>query len=200
MSDPFKLIVGLGNPGPEHSDNRHNAGFWCADAIADKFSVQFRPETKFFGEVCRLRIKGDEYWLLKPSTYMNNSGRSVQAMLSFYKFDVSELLVIHDEIDLEPGDVRLKKGGGHGGQNGLRDIFSQLGDRQFSRLRIGVGHPGDKHKVVNHVLGRASSDDQEKINEAIDRALKCLPSILKGDTQKAMNELHSDSKKAKTEK
>lgn len=194
MPEPFKIIVGLGNPGAEHVDTRHNAGFWCADALADEYTGTFRSEAKFFGDVCRIQIKGDEYWLLKPSTYMNNSGRSVQAMLSFYKFDVSELLVIHDEIDLEAGDVRLKKGGGHGGQNGLRDIISQLGSQQFSRLRIGVGHPGDKHKVVNHVLGRASKDDQDKINEAIERALKCLPMILKGDTQKAMNELHGNSK------
>lgn len=195
MPIAIKLIVGLGNPGPEHTETRHNAGFWCIDQFAENQDVQFKQQSKFQAEVAQLRLSGKDYWLMKPQTFMNHSGRAVQAMMSFYKIDVEELLVIHDEIDLPPGTVRFKKGGGHGGQNGLRDIINSIGSPNFARLRIGVGHPGDKHKVVNHVLGRANKADQENINLAIERAVKTLPLIISGKTQKAMNELHSEPEK-----
>ena len=191
MTTSIKLIVGLGNPGTEHSDTRHNAGFWCVDAIADEYGGQFRQDAKFHGETCRVKVESEDCWLLKPTTYMNHSGRSVQAMVSFYKLSISEVLIIHDEIDLDPGTARLKTGGGHGGQNGLRDIINQLGDKSFARLRIGVGHPGDKHKVVNHVLGRASRDDQEKINQSIEQSLHIIPYLIQGEMQRAMTALHT---------
>lgn len=188
----MKLIVGLGNPGPEHIETRHNAGFWCIDRLAEQCHASFKQQSKFQAEVSQTSINGSELWLMKPLTYMNHSGRAASAMMSFYKLDIEQLLVIHDEIDLPPGTVRYKTGGGHGGQNGLRDIINSLGSPKFSRLRIGVGHPGDKHKVVNHVLGRANKDEQLAIDSAIGRAVDCLPWIVAGDVQKAMNVLHSD--------
>ena len=191
MNKPFKLIVGLGNPGPEHTHTRHNAGFWCIDNIAESNSVQFKPESKFQGDISRLSLNGNDYWLLKPTTFMNNSGRSVQAMMAFYKITPKELLVMHDEIDLPPGTVRFKTGGGHGGQNGLRDIIRSLGSNDFSRIRIGVGHPGDKHRVVGHVLGRPDADELHAIEHSIDRVMDSAALLLSGDVQKAMNELHT---------
>ena len=195
MTNKIKLIAGLGNPGSEYAITRHNAGFWCIDQFADRYNLSFKQHTKFQAEVAQLCEDRLDVWLMKPQTYMNHSGRAVQAMMSFYKFDVEELLVIHDEIDLPPGKVKFKIGGGHGGQNGLRDIINALGSPKFARLRIGVGHPGDKHKVVNHVLGRASNDEQDLIQSAIDRAVDNIPLLIKGRTDKAMNALHSDLKK-----
>lgn len=191
MSDKIKLIVGLGNPGQEYQQTRHNAGFWCLDLLAEKHQANFKIQSKFQSEISQVSIDGHDVWLLKPQTFMNNSGRAVQATMAFYKIKIEELLVIHDEIDLPPGTARFKTGGGHGGQNGLRDIISSLGNKNFSRLRIGVGHPGDKHKVANYVLGRASKADQEVIDHVVAHSVDNIPTFIAGDAQKAMNALHT---------
>ena len=187
-----KLIVGLGNPGSEYEQTRHNAGFWFLDELARKKNLSFRTEKKFSGDTARFQHDGEDVWLLKPMTYMNLSGQSVQAMANFYKIQVDEILVVHDELDLPVETIRLKKGGGHGGHNGLRDIASKMGGNNFLRLRVGIGHPGDKNKVSNHVLKKASMDDQITIERNIERALTVLPQVIDGDIQKAMNELHTD--------
>jgi PTH1 family peptidyl-tRNA hydrolase len=181
---PIRAIVGLGNPGAKYEDTRHNAGFWFVDRLARRYGGQFRPEAKFFGEVCKVRIGAGDVWLLKPTTFMNRSGQSVNALLNFYKIGMAELLVAHDEIDLPPGDIRLKVGGGHGGHNGLRDIIPGVG-KDFVRLRVGVGHPGHKDQVADYVLARASRAEQEAIEAALDRA------EVAGELQRAMNELHA---------
>ncbi|OOG23296.1 aminoacyl-tRNA hydrolase [Thioalkalivibrio denitrificans] len=187
---PVQLVVGLGNPGPRYTETRHNAGFWFVDALARKHGGSFRPESKFAGEATRIRLDGRELWLLKPQTYMNRSGQSVKLLSAFYKVPVEAILVVHDEIDLPPGDVRLKRAGGHGGHNGLRDIMSHLGG-DFLRLRIGVGHPGHKDEVVDYVLQRPSRDDEEQILHAIDRALDVMPEVAAGELERAMHKLHS---------
>jgi len=186
------LIVGLGNPGSEYERTRHNAGFWFLDELARQQNVSFKVEKKFHGEVARYKHEGEDVWLLKPMTYMNLSGQAVQAVANFYKIKLEEILVVHDELDLSVDTARLKKDGGHGGHNGLRDIASKMGGNNFLRLRIGIGHPGDKSKVTNHVLKKASADDQISIERNIDRALSVLPLVIEGDVQKAMNELHTD--------
>jgi len=186
----IRLIAGLGNPGPEYDQTRHNAGFWFVDELARRHGGQFRREGKFAGEVCRLHLGGQEVWLLKPQTYMNRSGQSLKLMTTFYKIDIGEVLVAHDEIDLPPGTTRLKRGGGHGGHNGLRDIMAQLG-KDFWRLRIGVGHPGSKEQVVNYVLGRPGRDEDTLIRQDIDAAADLADRIVGGEIQKAMNQLHA---------
>jgi peptidyl-tRNA hydrolase, PTH1 family len=186
----IKLIVGLGNPGPEYTKTRHNAGFWFVDKLAQEFSCQFAAESRFHGEAARISSAGIDCRLLKPLTFMNESGRAVQAVLDYFKIDIDEMLVAHDEIDLDSGIVRLKQGGGHGGHNGLRDIIRKTGVKDFLRLRIGVGHPGQRDDVTPHVLGRASKDDQELINTAIENALSVMPLVFNDDVQKAMNKLH----------
>ena len=186
------LIVGLGNPGSEYENTRHNAGFWFLDALARQYNVSFKSEKKFHGEIARISHAGRDVWLLKPTTFMNLSGQSVQALANFYKIKLDEILVVHDELDLSVDTARLKKGGGHGGHNGLRDIASKMGGNDFLRLRIGIGHPGDKSKVTNHVLKKASADDQISIERNIERALSVLPLVIDGEIQKAMNELHTD--------
>jgi len=188
----FKLIVGLGNPGPEHSETRHNAGFWFVDSLAAKYSLTFRSESKYSAEICRIQTAEIDCWLCKPMTFMNRSGFSVQAMASFYKIPVQEILVAHDELDLEPGVARLKKAGGHGGHNGLRDIIEQLGDKSFTRLRLGIGHPGSQDKVTPYVLGRPSKEDCQLIESAIKEAVEAIPLVLDGDVEKAMHLLHTD--------
>jgi len=185
------LIVGLGNPGTEYQDTRHNAGFWFVDAVARKYNVSLKAEKKFQGEAGRFTLNGQDIWLLKPQTFMNLSGQSVQALAQFYKITLDSILVVHDELDLDPGTIRLKMGGGHGGHNGLRDISSRMGN-EFMRLRIGIGHPGDKSRVTGHVLNKVSTDDRIDIERAIDRALDVLPTIIAGEMQKAMTELHTD--------
>lgn len=194
MPQSIQLIVGLGNPGPEYSATRHNAGFWCIDRLADQTGSSFRSENKFHGELARMSLRGTDCWLLKPTTFMNESGRSVQALLSFYKIDIAQTLVIHDEIDLPPGTTRLKSGGGHGGHNGLRDIIQKTGSNVFHRVRIGVGHPGSKEKVISSVLGRASAEEQELIDASIDDVLDLMPDIIAGNFQKAMTTLHTKEK------
>lgn len=187
---PFALIVGLGNPGPTYERTRHNAGFWFVDELARRHGSAFRIEPKFFGETSRLSLNGREYWLLKPATFMNRSGQAVVSMAGFYKVPPESILVVHDEIDLPPGTVRLKRGGGHGGHNGLRDLIARLGGG-FARLRIGVGHPGSSDQVVDYVLNRPSKQDEELILKAIDEAADAFPLIVEGGFEKAMHRLHS---------
>jgi len=186
------LIVGLGNPGSEYERTRHNAGFWFLDELARQHSLSFKLDKKFHGETARYKHNGKDVWLLKPTTFMNLSGQAVQALAHFYKINLDEILVVHDELDLSVDTARLKKGGGHGGHNGLRDIASKMGGNNYLRLRLGIGHPGDKSKVTNHVLKKASTDDQISIERNIERALNVLPLVIDGELQKAMNELHTD--------
>ena len=186
------LIVGLGNPGSEYEHTRHNAGFWFLDELARAHNLSFKTEKKFYGDTSRFKHAGEDVWLLKPQTFMNLSGQAVQAMAHFYKINLAQILVVHDELDLSVDTIRLKKGGGHGGHNGLRDISSRMGGNDFLRLRIGIGHPGEKSKVSNHVLKNASSDDKISIERNITRALNVLPLVIEGELQKAMNELHTE--------
>ena len=187
----LKVIVGLGNPGSKYTETRHNAGFWFIEEVARKYMATFRPDKKFHGEVAKVSIEGKDIWLLKPDTFMNRSGLAVQSLLSFYRFTAGQLLVAHDEIDLPPGTAKLKTGGGHGGHNGLRDIISQLGSKDFHRLRIGVGHPGSKDQVVDYVLHNASRDDRILIDRDIDDAVAVLPDLASGASEQAMQKLHS---------
>lgn len=191
MSHSIKLIVGLGNPGNEHVDTRHNAGFWFLDELARMYHGSFKKDKKFFGDTAKVNIKGNDVWLLKPDTYMNHSGKSLQALAQFYKISPENILVVHDELDLEPGTARLKKGGGHGGHNGLRDISTRMG-KDFWRLRLGIGHPGDKNKVSGYVLNKPSQDDRISIERAIDNASRVIDDVVAGETQKAMHRLHSE--------
>lgn len=187
----LKVIVGLGNPGSKYTETRHNAGFWFIEEVARKYSAVFRPDKKFHGEVVKISLEGKEVWLLKPDTFMNRSGLAVQSLLSFYRLTADQLLVAHDEIDLPPGTAKLKTGGGHGGHNGLRDIISQLGTKDFHRLRIGVGHPGTKDQVVDYVLHNASRDDRILIDRDIDDAVAVMPELASGAFEQAMHKLHS---------
>ncbi len=186
----MRLLVGLGNPGPRYADTRHNVGYWVADVVAQQAGVEFRTEARFSGEVCRIVVPQDEpCWVLKPSTFMNHSGRAVAALAQFYRITAHEILVIHDDLDLPPGTARLKQGGGHGGHNGLRDIIACCG-ADFLRLRLGIGHPGDAKKVVDYVLDRPSLADTTKIHEAIATIMQVMPLVYTGELQKAMNHLH----------
>ena len=187
----LKVIVGLGNPGSKYSETRHNAGFWFVEEVARKYSATFRQEKKFHGEVAKISAEGNDIWLLKPNTFMNGSGLSVKSLLSFYRITAEQLLVAHDEIDLSPGTIKLKLSGGHGGHNGLRDIISQLGSKDFHRLRIGVGHPGSKDLVVDYVLRNASRDDRISIDNDIDAAVRIVPDLAAGALEPAMQTLHS---------
>ncbi len=190
---PVKLIVGLGNPGNQYEQTRHNAGFWFVEEVARQNSVQFRPETKFLGESVRIQSSSQDFWLLKPMTFMNRSGQSIQSIAKFYKILPEEVLVVHDELDLEPSVARLKKGGGHGGHNGLRDTIAAFGSKEFNRLRLGVGHPGESSQVVNYVLKSPSKEDYQKIDNAIYEAIRVLPEVLEGNMGKAMNQLHKNT-------
>lgn len=192
MKDNIRLIVGLGNPGSEYENTRHNAGAWLLSEIARQYGVQLKPEKKFHGLSGKALIKGKEVFLLFPTTFMNVSGQAVQALANFYKIPVNEILVLHDELDLPVGTAKLKLGGGHGGQNGLRDIISKMAnDKNFYRLRIGIGHPGDKNKVTGHVLGKPNKDELQKIESIIDAAASEIDSLVSGDWAGAMNRLHS---------
>ena len=185
-----QMIVGLGNPGPKYEQTRHNVGFIFVDELARSKGASFKLESKFHGDVCKLSLAGNEVWLLKPNTFMNLSGKAVAALARFYKIEPEAILVVHDELDIPPGQLRLKKGGGHGGHNGLRDMIAQLGSKEFNRLRVGIGHPGDSRDVTNYVLGKAPRDEQIEIEAAIDEALRTLPQIVEGEMQAAMNHLH----------
>jgi PTH1 family peptidyl-tRNA hydrolase len=187
--NPLKLIVGLGNPGPEHVLTRHNAGFWFVDALASRLGGRFRSHNRFQGEICRVPLCGTEVTLLKPMTFMNRSGLAIRALTDYNKVSAAETLVVHDELDLPIGEARLKLGGGHGGHNGLRDTVTHIGP-DFWRLRLGVGHPGDKSQVIDYVLRRAGKDEEEVILTAIGRALDALPIFVEQGAEKAMNSLH----------
>lgn len=185
------LIAGLGNPGPQYESTRHNVGYWLVDEIAARNGGRFRLENKFHGLLCRISVSGQDLRLLKPMTFMNRSGQSLGAVVHYFDIPPEQVLVAHDELDLPAGSVRLKQGGGHAGHNGLRDIINVLGTRDFRRLRIGIGHPGDRAQVVNYVLNRASKDDERQIGGALAEAECCLADLISGDFQKAMNRLHS---------
>ena len=187
----LRLIVGLGNPGPEHARTRHNAGFHFVEALAERQGARWALESKLFGEVAKVEIAGQPVWLLKPATYMNLSGKSVTAAQRFWKIEPEQTLLAHDELDLPPGTARLKFDGGHGGQNGLRDTIRLLGHGKFHRLRIGIGHPGHKDKVVPWVLGRPSKDDEILTARAIDDAIDVLPLAVADDFNEAMKRLHT---------
>jgi PTH1 family peptidyl-tRNA hydrolase len=186
----IRLLVGLGNPGPKYEATRHNVGYWLADALVARHNGQFRVESKFHGLLARLSLSGVDLRVLKPTTFMNRSGQSVAAVMRYFDIPTEEILVAHDELDFPVGMVRLKQGGGHAGHNGLRDIVNLLGSRDFWRLRIGIDHPGDRQQVVNYVLSRPSREDEGRIFDALDEAERCLPDLLGGHFQKAMNGLH----------
>ncbi len=191
MASRVELIVGLGNPGAEYEATRHNVGFWFVDALARHQKQTFRDETKFFGEACKIAVNGETCWLLKPLTFMNRSGQAVQALASYYKIPVENILVVHDELDLPPGVVRFKQGGGHGGHNGLRSIIASLGKSNFARLRLGIGHPGHKDLVTPHVLRKATQQERAQIEECISDAVDVFSLMVKGDYQRVMNRLHT---------
>jgi len=186
-----KLIVGLGNPGGKYQTTRHNAGFWFVEQIARAAGGVFRPEPKFQGDVCTIKVDGIELRLLMPNTFMNRSGQAVASLSQYFKIEPAEILVAHDELDFAPGKVRLKQGGGHGGHNGLRDIVAQLGTGDFLRLRIGIGHPGSSDLVTGYVLGPPGLDDRISIDRALDAAAGVVPMVVAGDLMQAMQRLHA---------
>jgi peptidyl-tRNA hydrolase, PTH1 family len=183
-------IVGLGNPGAEYDRTRHNAGFWFVDALAAAYRGSFRTEAKFFAEVARVRIGNSDVLLVKPSTFMNRSGQAIQALAAFYKLDPADILVVHDEMDLPVGAMRLKLAGGHGGHNGLRSVHQHIGEG-YRRLRVGIGHPGSKELVLGYVLGRTSVADDKLIHQGIANAAAAIPVWLEQSWDKAMQQLHS---------
>ncbi|HET9818782.1 MAG TPA: aminoacyl-tRNA hydrolase [Rhodanobacteraceae bacterium] len=187
----IRLVAGLGNPGPEYLRNRHNAGFWFADALATGAGERFGSGNRLHSEGCRVRIGGEQVRVIKPDTFMNKSGLAVISALNYWKLTPEELLVVHDDLDLPPGTARLKFDGGHGGQNGLRDIMAQLGHGRFHRLRIGIGHPGDRDRVTPWVLGNPSAADEDAMLDAIARALDVLPLAIAGDFNEATKRLHT---------
>lgn len=187
---PIKLFVGLGNPGGQYEATRHNAGFWWVDLVAASNNSPLKLDSKFLGLVGKLSNSNDT-WLLKPNTFMNASGKAVAALANYYKILPEQILVIHDELDLPAGTVKLKKAGGHGGHNGLKDIAAALGTPDFWRLRLGIGHPGDRNEVVNFVLKAPTKDEQSALDGAIDKSLTILPQLLSGDFEQAMLKLHS---------
>jgi len=188
--EPLKLIVGLGNPGTEYARTRHNAGFQFVDELAQRHGASFRSEPRHRAELARVRIADAELWLLKPMSYMNHSGDPVRSVASFYKLPLQSLLVAYDELDFPAGVVRLKHGGGAAGHNGMRDLIAQLGDG-FWRLRIGIGHPGERAQVLDYVLGRPSASDAVLIRDALSAAADIVPLLLSEGAQVAMNRLHS---------
>jgi peptidyl-tRNA hydrolase, PTH1 family len=187
---PLRIIVGLGNPGPEHQVTRHNAGFWFVDVLAQRHGAEFRDYRKYSGETARISFSGQEIILLKPTTYMNRSGLSIRQLSEFYKIAPDDILVAHDELDLPVGSVRLKHGGGHGGHNGLRDTIAHIGEN-FWRLRLGVGHPGHKTDVIDYVLTRAPRAEEDLILDAVNSAADCVPLMLEQGAERAMTKLHS---------
>ncbi|HZZ94029.1 MAG TPA: aminoacyl-tRNA hydrolase [Usitatibacter sp.] len=191
MENPIRLIVGLGNPGPKYEKTRHNAGFRWVDAIAEAKRASWAREAKFSGWVARVEEGGRDFWLLKPGTYMNESGRSVSPFMRFYRIEPAELLVVHDELDIPPGSVKLKRGGGTGGHNGLEDVAAALDTKDFWRLRIGIGHPGNKDLVADYVLDRARKAEEELIEPAFERSLELFPRLASGRVQDALTWLHT---------
>jgi PTH1 family peptidyl-tRNA hydrolase len=186
----LKLIVGLGNPGERYARTRHNAGYWLVDELARRHGGSFRAESRHQGELARVRLGGSDVWLLKPTTFMNLSGQSIRSVAGFYRVGAGEMLVAHDELDLPPGTVRLKEGGGHGGHNGLRDAIAVLGD-SFWRLRLGIGHPGHRDQVSDYVLTRAPAEEDRLLHEQVAVAADIVPVLLEQGAQKAMLRLHA---------
>ena len=186
MTTP-RLIVGLGNPGNEHADNRHNLGFWFIERLARDLKVPLAPQGKFFG----VSGRSGEQWLLQPMTYMNRAGQAVAALARFYKIAAEEILVVHDDLDLEPGSIRLKQGGGNGGHNGLKDIQAHLAAPDFWRLRLGIGHPGERNEVINYVLQAPRREELELIDHALDRCLLAWPKLGAGDYAATQRQLHT---------
>lgn len=191
MSTGIQLIVGLGNPGSEYEKTRHNVGAWFVDALAEQYQGSFRSETKFRGQLTKLNVAGSACWLLKPSTYINESGQSVSAVANFYKIPPASILIVHDELDFDAGVIRIKEGGGHGGHNGLRDIVRHLKTNDFFRIRVGIGHPGSKDRVTPYVLGVPSQADRSKIIKSIEDGLHVIPDLVSGEMDHAFKQLHS---------
>ena len=189
----IKLIVGLGNPGAEYEMTRHNVGFWFADQISSRHSGNFTKETRFNAELSRVFINSKDVRILKPLTFMNKSGQSVGEVCRYFKIEPEEVLVVHDELDLPPGVAKLKKGGGHGGHNGLRDIIAHLSSKNFLRLRIGIGHPGHSSKVTGHVLSAPGKAENAHIERSLDHSIDAFEELLQSDLQKAMHKLHTNN-------
>jgi PTH1 family peptidyl-tRNA hydrolase len=187
----IKLFVGLGNPGTEYEATRHNAGFWWVDALARELKLSLVADRSYHGLLARGNVNGQTVWLLEPQTYMNLSGKSVGALARFFKIAPQDILVVHDELDVPPGQAKLKFGGGHGGHNGLRDIHAQLGTGDYWRLRLGIGHPGDKNQVADWVLKKPAPADREAIEGCVARTLKAAPELLAGDMTKATLVVHT---------
>ena len=187
----IQLVAGLGNPGAKYEQTRHNAGFWFVDEVARHFNALFKSESKYKSEVARCTIAGNDCRLQKPMDFMNRSGLRVASLAAFYQIPRNSILIVHDDLDLSPGTIKLKRGGGHGGHNGLRDLIPHLGGNDFLRLRIGIGHPGHRDDVVGYVLKHASRDEQTAIDQAIEEAVKLLPDIVDGNLDKAMKALHT---------
>ena len=184
------LIVGLGNPGTGHAGTRHNAGYWFLEELARRYPLDFRFEARFKGELAELQIGGHKLRLLRPNTFMNLSGVSVAPLARYFDIAAEQILVVHDDLDLSPGVARIKNGGGHGGHNGLRSLFSDLGSREFMRLRLGIGHPGNSDEVTDYVLRMPSPQDRELILEAVQRSAELFEDMAAGDWERVMNELH----------
>ncbi|MDN3609379.1 aminoacyl-tRNA hydrolase [Vibrio ostreicida] len=192
MSQQIKLLVGLANPGPEYTRTRHNAGAWVVEELARVHGITLKNDAKFYGMTGRIMINGQDLRLLIPTTFMNLSGKAIAAMAKFYQFSPQEIMVAHDELDLPPGIAKFKKGGGHGGHNGLRDTINKLGNsKDFYRLRLGIGHPGHKDKVAGFVLGKAPIKEQELLDAAVDESVRSLDILLKDGLSKAQNRLHT---------
>ena len=186
-----QLIVGLGNPGSEYANTRHNAGAWLVETLSKQYRLTFKTESKFNARITQWTYGGKDFKLLIPNTYMNHSGQPVGAYAHYYQIPPEDIIVAHDELDLPPGTARFKTGGGHAGHNGLRDIIHHLHSREFHRLRIGIGHPGSKEEVSNYVLNKPSKAEEKLMRLAIDDAIRVLPKIMMGDWQAAVNQLHS---------
>lgn len=192
MTQPIKLLVGLANPGPEYAKTRHNAGAWVVEELARVYNVTLKDESKFYGYTGRILVNGQDLRLLIPTTFMNLSGKSVSALAKFYQIKPEEIMVAHDELDLPPGVAKFKKGGGHGGHNGLKDIIAkQANNKDFYRLRIGIGHPGHKDRVAGYVLGKAPAKEQELLDAVVDESVRSLDILLKDGLAKAQNRLHT---------
>jgi peptidyl-tRNA hydrolase, PTH1 family len=193
----IRLFVGLGNPGPEYQNTRHNAGFWWTDALAHKLGVKLVPERAYQGLVARANTASGPVWLLQPMTFMNRSGASVAPLARFFKIEPAQSLVVHDELDLQPGQVKLKLGGSAAGHNGLKDIHGLLGTQDFWRLRLGIGHPGVKSEVVNYVLKKPSAEHRDAIDKAMDQSLKASDLLLAGEMDKALAVIHAQPPRPK---
>ena len=191
MQSSLRLIVGLGNPGAEYAETRHNAGFWFCERLAHELGASFARESRYHGHVARARVGGQDIWLLMPQTFMNRSGQAVQALSHFYRIEPAAMLVVHDELDIPPGQMRLKFGGGLGGHNGLKDITAHLGTQDYWRLRIGIGHPGDRDEVVDYVLKPPRREEREEIDAALERALLVWPTLARGEFNAATQKINS---------